>query len=117
MLGYRGVLSRTIAQYSLCQIVRGNEEKWFASLIRPTPQFSKPPANWQSLNRLGLGIRLACYYKPHTENPVAEELLPRPGLGFCEVFEVYWTLSILYSQCTERNQTIPLDRICEGRVC
>lgn len=48
---------------------------------------------------------------------MAEELLPSPGLGFCEAFEVYWTFSILYSQCTERNQTIPLDGICEGQVC
>lgn len=97
--------------------MRGSGEKWFASLIRPTPQFSKPPANWQSLNRLGLGIGLACIINHTQKNPVAGELLPRPDLGFWEVFEVYWTLSVLYSQCTERNQAIPLDGICEGQVC
>lgn len=48
---------------------------------------------------------------------MAEELLPRPGLGFCEAFEVYCSFSILNSQCTERHQTILLDGICEGWVC
>lgn len=48
---------------------------------------------------------------------MAEELLPNPGLGFCEAFEVHWSFSVLYSQCTERHQTIPLDGICEGQVC
>lgn len=79
--GYREALSRTIAQYSLCQIVRGSGEKWFASLIRPTPQFSKPPANWQSLNRLGLGIGLACI-RNHTQKKPSGRGTPakaRPG--------------------------------------